>query len=108
MHPSIAGQAVEREVAAEFGPAGRRFATGQIRLAPDDGIDVQSGKSGGADLGPELVKRGAGVFNRAKAVEELAHFVNGKIGFAVHQPVAWMLEVSGDDQSRKFCPTSRA
>ena len=40
MHPSVAGKAVEREVAAEFGPAGRRFGAGQIRLAPDDCIDM--------------------------------------------------------------------
>ncbi len=104
MHPSVTGQAVEREVAAKLGPAGRRFAAGQIRFAPDDRIDMQPGETGGADLGPKLIERGAGVFNRTKAVEELAHFVDGEIRFAVHQPVAGVLEVSGDDQVANFVP----
>jgi len=59
MHPRVTCKAVEREIAAKFRLTGRRFSIVEIRLAPNDGVDVQPRKSSSADFVAEFVQRDA-------------------------------------------------
>ncbi len=61
MNPNIGGHGIKAQFADHPGRVGRRLLPRHHRLAPDDRVEVQIGKTGPTGLGTELIQRRPGV-----------------------------------------------
>ena len=91
--PCVSGQAIKREVLANTRPVCWSSAARQVRLAPEDGIEVQAGMARRLHLRPEAVEPAARTLDRAEAIQEDRHVINRKVGFPLDLPIARVREI---------------
>ena len=90
-----------------FGQSAGVLPPGQIRAAPEHGVDVQTRQPGGLGLLAEAIQRRARGFDRAEVLQEQAHLVDGEVGLAVNLPIARVLEIPRDDEVGDLVPGGR-